>query len=465
MMAKVHLIGIGGSGLSAIARVLLESGYTVSGSDRASSPLAESLRAAGVRLMIGHQAGNIAGADVVVRSSAIPDDNPEVVAARSAGIPVLKRVDFLGRLLQNKHTIAVAGSHGKTTTTAMIAWLLTEFGADPSFIVGGVLKNLETNARAGKGQSFVIEADEYDHMFLGLNPSVAVITNIEYDHPDCYPTPADYRQAFIDFVHRLEPGGWLLACGDDPGAVNLLNLLAADAHYQPRVDSYGINPGASYLASQVVPNRSGGFDFSADYAAPGAAALHLADVSLQVPGVHNVVNAMAALSVAHHLGFSMAAASKALQAFQGSGRRFEVVGEAGGVVVINDYAHHPTEIRATLAAARARYPDRRIWAVWQPHTYSRTQALRTEFAAAFTAADQVVVTEIYAAREPALPISSAALVASMSHPAAHFVPSLSEVTSFLLTHLSPGDVVLVLSAGDADQVSLQVLAALQNSKG
>ncbi|HEX7434281.1 MAG TPA: UDP-N-acetylmuramate--L-alanine ligase [Anaerolineaceae bacterium] len=468
MTTSVHLIGIGGSGLSGIARVLLESGYTVSGSDRLSSPLAESLRADGVRVCIGHQASNITGVDLVVRSSAIPDDNPEVLAALAAGIPVLKRSEFLGQLMQGKQSIAIAGSHGKTTTSAMIAWMLVEAGLDPSFIVGGVLKNLGVNARAGAGQPFVIEADEYDHMFLGLNPDIAVITNIEYDHPDCYPTPAEYRQAFLDFASRLAPDGWLLACSDDPGAANLSVTLSTKHGFQGKIETYGLNDKdrsqASYRASQLAPNAAGGFSFKAVYHAPDGSAVPLGDVTLQAPGVHNVRNALAALAVGHHLDIPSEQVAHALGAYQGSGRRFEVVGEPRGIALVNDYAHHPTEIRATLAAARVRYPGRRLWAVWQPHTYSRTQALQAEFSTAFNDADQVVVTEIYAAREPAQAFSSASLAASMLHPSAHFVPSLDEGVRFLLAHLAPGDVVLVLSAGDADQVIVQLLAALENKK-
>ncbi len=452
--------------MSAIARVLLESGSTVSGSDRIASPLAEKLRDDGVRLMIGHQAGNVKGADLVLRSSAIPDDNAEVVAARASAIPVLKRSEFLGQLMVGKRCVAVAGSHGKTTTTAMIAWMLSDQGKDPSYIIGGVSKNLGANAHAGKGPVFVIEADEYDRMFLGLKPYLIVITNIEYDHPDEFPTPDLYRQAFIDFACLLDDKGELLACHDDPGSDGLLGKLGADDKFQARLASYGIDPWATYQASQVKPNRLGGSDFVAFYQARGGDKIRLGEVSLQIPGEHNVRNALAALAACHRLGVSMEKAALALQSFTGTGRRFEVVGEARGITLINDYAHHPSEIRATLAAARSRYPRRRIWAVWQPHTYSRTQALKADFMAAFADADQVIVTEIYAAREPAAPLSSASsvaagLVADMTHPAVKFVPALSEVVAYLLARLAPGDVVLVLSAGDADQVSAQLLAALQ----
>jgi UDP-N-acetylmuramate--alanine ligase len=458
---KIHLIGIGGTGLSAIAQVLLESGCTVSGSDRARSPLSDSLIRSGARVEIGHAAGNIAGADLVVRSSAIPDDNPEVVAARALGIPVLKRSEFLNQLMDGKTVIAVAGTHGKTTTTAMIAWMLTALGQDPSFIVGGVLKNLSTNAHAGKGAAFVIEADEYDRMFLGLSPQIAVITNVEHDHPDCYPTVQDYESAFVAFTGRVQDGGAVIGCYDDPGAVSVLQAARKN---DKSVFSYALSSGADFRARNLERNRRGGFSFALFQQQANAKPAQVAQVALQVPGEHNVLNAMAALAVADRLGLAYEDAVQALGAFQGTGRRFEIRGVASGVTIIDDYAHHPTEIRATLAAAHSSFPGRRIWAVWQPHTYSRTRTLFNEFASAFNTAAQVVVTEIYASREPAEAFSAAALVASMNHPEAHFIPTLPEVVDYLTSHLKKGDVVLVLSAGDADQVSAQVLERLESKE-
>ncbi|TLN21313.1 UDP-N-acetylmuramate--L-alanine ligase, partial [bacterium] len=256
-MTHVHLVGIGGSGLSAIARLLLESGYSVSGSDRTPSELARELAAAGATVFSGHAAENIRGADLVVRSSAIPDSNPEVQAALVAGIPVLKRADFLGRLMSGRTGIAVAGTHGKTTTTAMVAWLLTACGQKPSYIIGGVSKNLGNNAHAGQGSAFVIEADEYDRMFLGLNPRIAVVTMMEHDHPDCYPTPQEYRAAFVDFVHTLQPGGLFITNADDAQAASLAAELPAGC----RVVTYGMNPDAGLRALDVKRNSEGGFSF------------------------------------------------------------------------------------------------------------------------------------------------------------------------------------------------------------
>ncbi len=459
-MTRIHLIGIGGTGLSAIARVLLEMGHTVSGSDRAESPLTRDLQSAGVTISIGHRPENVRGANLVVRSSAIPDDNLEVTAARAFGIPVLKRADFLGSLMDGKTGIAVAGTHGKTTTTAMIAWTLSALGRDPSFIVGGVLANLGVNARAGKGSTFVIEADEYDRMFLGLKPTIEVVTNIEHDHPDCYPTPADFQAAFVEFMYHLPADGTLVACAEDPGARDLLDKAEK---LGKAVIPYGLRPTSEtgqrldVYASVLAPNEIGGFTFSASVLG------NAATVELQVPGKHNVRNALAALTVAGLLDVPLADAARALGQFTGTGRRFEVRGEADGVVVIDDYAHHPTEIRATLAAARTRYPSRRIWAVWQPHTYSRTHAMLQEFAAAFADADEVVVTEIYAAREPKQDYSSKQVVDAMPRPA-HFIAGLPEVSNYLVLNLRPGDALLVLSAGDADQISTEVLTRLKEAR-
>jgi len=459
-MKHVHLIGIGGTGLSAIARVLLESGYVVSGSDRELSALAQQLTLAGAQVFIGHKAENIAGADIVVRSSAVADENVEVRAARDKRIPVLKRAEFLGKIMENKRVIAIAGSHGKTTTSAMIAWILTALDQDPSFILGGILKNLGTNARAGKGQSFVIEADEYDRMFLGLQPDIAVVTNVEHDHPDCFPSPEEFHQAFIDFAQQLLPDGILLVCGDDSGA----RALVSDVPNRSRSILYGLDSSGiehlDYVAHDLYLEKNGSYRYTAICAGE-----RLAEVALQVPGKHNVQNSLAALTVAQVLSLPVEQAAAALGEYQGAGRRFEVRGEAGGVIVIDDYAHHPTEIRATIAAARERYPARQLWVVWQPHTYSRTMLLFDQFAGAFEKADHVLVTEVYAAREPAPPDFSAQnVVKAMRHPDANFASDFEQATDFLSAHLKPEAVLLVLSAGDADRISAKVLAARSESE-
>ncbi len=462
-MAKhVHFIGIGGSGLSAIATVLLERGYIVSGSDRQASPVTQRLQEAGMTVFIAHRPENVAGADLVVRSSAIPDDNVEVQAAHLAGVPVLKRLDYLEQFTAGQQPLAVAGTHGKTTTTAMLAWLLTALDQHPSYVIGGLSANLAGNAHAGEGSYFVIEADEYDHMFWGLHPWLAIVTNVEHDHPDCYPTPRDFARAFEVFVDRLQPGGWLLACEDDPGAAALLRYASEQAH---QAVSYSLkNAGAAYSAQNARPNQAGGVSF--DLYRSGRKAV--GSIQLQVPGLHNVSNALAALGAIDLLGLPLEQAARACAEFRGTGRRFELRGEAGGVTVIDDYAHHPTEIRATLAAARARYPGRRLWAVWQPHTYSRTRALQGEFIAALQSADQVLVTGIFAAREPAPAdgyssrqvAEALALTPPFKSGGAYFEQTLAGASDLLAHTVRSGDVVLVLSAGDADQVSLRLLESL-----
>jgi UDP-N-acetylmuramate--alanine ligase len=382
------------------------------------------------------------------------------VAARQANIPVYKRADFLGKLMEDKTGIAVAGTHGKTTTTAMTAFVMTELGCDPSFIVGGVMNNYGINARAGKGSLFVIEADEYDRMFLGLKPRIEIITNLEHDHPDCYPTFEEMVTAFESFISLLPNDGTLIACLEDPGAASLMNRARRVGR---RVIAYSIEAEMTIKAQRWIQARNlktndrGGFDYEAIINIDKAESV---PVSLQVPGRHNVLNSLAVMAAISMLGLSTREAGAALGKFTGTGRRFEVKGKKKGVTVIDDYAHHPTEIKATLAAAKARYPKQRIIVVWQPHTYSRTKTLFNDFTLAFEDADEVIVTEIYAAREPKQDFSSAEVVSAMQHPAARFISSLEETTGYLLKHLHKPDVLFVLSAGDADQVSANVLAGL-----
>ena len=458
-MAHAYFIGIGGSGLSAIARLLIEKGYQVSGSDLEFSSYAREIENLGAKVFVGHKAEQITGADFVIRSSAIPDDNEEVKAAQIAGIPVYKRSEFLGKMTAERFCVAVAGAHGKTTTTAMISWMLTALDQDPSYIIGGVSKNLAKNAHAGRGSTFVVEADEYDYMFLGLHPQIAAVTNIEYDHPDCFPTEKDFFAAFVDFVKQIPEDGILLACTDDTKAAELLDL--AKLNFKIDTRSYGLEnreDGISpdYAVRNLSLNQLGSYNFEI-YHDQGT----LAEISLQIPGIHNVRNATASLAVAHLLDLPLENAARALGEFQGTERRFEILAEVSGIAVIDDYAHHPTEIRATLGAARNRYPDRELWAVWQPHTYSRTETLFDEYLTAFSEADHVLVTEVYASREPVRDdFSALQVVESMQHPDASFLASNTQVADYLIANLKPGDVVLVLSAGNANQISAQVVEKL-----
>lgn len=447
---QIHLVGIGGSGLAAIARVLLQRGFRVSGSDRQESATLAELRSLGATAFVGHAAAQVAGADLVLISSAVPADNPEVTAAQAAGVPVVKRQDFLGPLLHEQTLIAVAGTHGKTTTTGMAATILDGAGIQPGFIVGGHVRNLGVNAAAGAGQIFVIEADEYDHMFWGLHPTVAVVTNVEWDHPDCYPTAALFEEAFARFAGQVRPGGWLVACGDDAGAQRLAARREADG---AQVARYGLTSELLLHAKGVTFTADGGSQAEV-WQGPD----HIGTLRLQVPGVHNVRNALAALGACQRVGVKPEVALAQLAAYQGAGRRFEAKGEIAGIRVFDDYAHHPTEIRATLAAARDLAGSGRVWAFFQPHTYSRTLALWDTFCHAFDAADQVLVGDIFAARETdSLGVSGAALAEAIEHPSARYVASLESAAAILVNELQPGDLLLTLGAGDGYRVGDMVL--------
>ncbi len=455
-MKHFHLVGIGGAGLSAIARVLLESGQLVSGSDEQETEFTARLRASGVRIFIGHAAQNIAGAEMVLVSSAVASANLEVVAAVQAGLPVVKRQDFVGGMMAERVGLAIAGTHGKTTTAALTAYLLSRAGQQPSFIVGGLISDLDTNARHGTGLPFVVEADEYDRMFLGLRPTVAVVTNVEHDHPDCYPTFAEMQAAFDEFAALVPAQGVLIVCNDDAGA----RALAQSARKRgTRVVTYGLQTGADWRAELLQPNSAGGCDFLVSHAGR-----ELGLARTRLAGDHNVCNALAALAAVDYCGVPFATALPALRAFRGVGRRFEVKGEVHGITVVDDYAHHPTEIRATLASARQRFPGRPLWAMFQPHTYSRTRALMANFASSFGDADHVVVSDIYSAREASdAALSSADLIGAMQHADAQYVGGLEAAAHTLAQRMRPGDVLLTLGAGTSHKVGELVLAELRHA--
>ncbi|MBX3012833.1 MAG: UDP-N-acetylmuramate--L-alanine ligase [Caldilineaceae bacterium] len=452
---RLHLLGIGGAGLSAIAKVLLEMGFQVSGSDRQLTANTDRLAAAGATILGEQQATNVTtlGAekrpDVILISSAIGGVNPEFQAWTALGVPIVKRADFLPVLLANRKLIAVAGTHGKSTTTAMIVKVLREAGIAAGYIIGADLPGYG-NAAAGTDLTFILEADEYDHMFLGLRPTIAVVTNVEWDHPDCYPTPASFHAAFAKFVEGVVPDGVIIACNDDPGAEQLrLERPLTDQRWI----TYGLTPAADICAHNPTMIQAEGY--AADlywWNAPRE------QLRLQVPGLHNLRNALATLAVACTCDASLTSAVESLGAFTGTARRFEKLGEVAGVTVIDDYAHNPTKVRATLAAARSRYPQRRLWAVVQPHTYSRTRSLLQQMADSFQDADQVIITDIYAAREPVdLTISAASLVAASSHPHIQHIAGLQEVADYLAQQVRAGDVVITMGAGTSNQIGPNLL--------
>jgi UDP-N-acetylmuramate--alanine ligase len=425
---QVHIIGIGGAGMSAIARILLESGAQVSGSDRTANDLTRSLAQAGAVIYEGHNAEHIAGTKVVLISSAVKDDNPEIVAAKAAGLPILDRREAFRYLLPDKLQIAVAGTKGKTTTAALIIHLLRELGRDPSYIVGGTLLNTGDNAHVGKGDAFVVEADEYGYMFLGLKPKIAVITNIEHDHPDMFPTRDAMVEAFHQFLDRLDENGIYIA-GFDAEAKAL---------------------GAALLEAG---RRVGQFDEP-----PKFIAASLPDTLI---GEHNIKNAALALATMSaylelsDVNFTFDRLLESFKTFKGVARRFEILGKtANQVTIVSDYGHHPMAIRATLEGARARYPQAHFWAVWQPHTYSRTKTLAPEFVEAFQACDHALVMNIYAARE--VPIPGTPTETELAQQIALHGPQDArasgglESTAELLSHeAQPGDWVIIFSAGDA----------------
>ena len=437
--------------MSAVARLFMARGDTVTGSDRGTWPLAVALAADGATVATAFAAKNVTGADIVVRSSAYGDANPEVAAARAAGIPVWKREDAWRELSRGKRVLAVAGTHGKSTTTALAWTALRAGGLDPSLICGAVLRDLGSNAYAGKSDVLVIEADEYDRAFLSLEPEVAIVTNVEHDHVDVFPTRDDVKQAFGRFVSGIVRGGWLVACADDPGAAALAH--GGDDLAGRQVATYGTAPDAEYRVVELV-QRADGLSFDLD----GPFGLPL-PVSLRLAGTHNARNAAGALAAADALGVPAAAAAKSFATFNGTERRLEELGSARGITVVDDYAHHPTEIRASIDAVRARTKGRVI-VLFQPHTPSRLRAFFDDFAAALRTADDRVVAETFAsAREAADGGAGAKELASRS--GGVYVADAEAAARMLAERARPGDLVLVLGAGDIRPAGVRLLELLR----
>jgi UDP-N-acetylmuramate--alanine ligase len=451
-----HFIGIGGAGMSALAMALLDLGAQVSGSDMSASDATKELEARGARIFVGHAAANLGDADRVVMTAALSPDNPELVAAQERGIPIIKRAALLGELMDLRRGVAVAGTHGKTTTSAMIAWVLSKAGREPSYMVGGTIRGLGPGGHWGSGSELVAEADEYDRSFLHLRPDVAVITNIESDHLEYYGSEEAIDEAFLSFARNVRPGGLLLLYDDDPRITRLVSTLTAD-QVPCRIQFYGTRDGSIWQACDIEANERGGTSYVVCCQEDDEA-----EVILHVPGRHNALNSLAALAACVEVGVLADDAARLLGEFVGAGRRFEVKGEAGGVTVVDDYAHHPTEISATLQAARQRYPARRLVVLFQPHTYTRTRDFLDDFASALNAADRVFVTEIYASREhDTLGMSGRHIVEKIDPARATFVRDFDEATALLSEELRPGDVLLTLGAGDIWKVGETLLAWLQ----
>lgn len=451
-VSRVHFVGIGGAGMSGIARILLSRGVAVSGSDAKDSRGLAALRALGGEVHVGHAAANVGDAETVVVSSAIRPDNAEVVEAKRRGIPVVPRAAALAGVMANRRGVAVAGTHGKTTTTSMLTIALQYCGTDPSFAIGGDLNEAGSNAHHGGGELFVAEADESDGSFLLLAPFAAIITNVEADHLDHYADEAAVDRAFVDFLDRIDAEGFVVLCADDPGAAKLAALSPV------RVRTYGESDGADLRVDSVVLDGMGSSFEAVDRGR------RLGRVQLAVPGRHNVLNAAAALATGIELGLPESELRAGLSRYVGVRRRFDFRGEAGGVRVYDDYAHHPTEVTATLAAAREVAGTGRLVVAFQPHRYSRTAAFAAQLGAALGAADEVVVMEVYAAGEDPIPGATGASVA-IAVPLAvgqvAFVPSWRAVPGELARRARPGDVVLTLGAGDVTQLAPEVLAALE----
>jgi UDP-N-acetylmuramate--alanine ligase len=448
---RVHFIGIGGIGMSGIAEILLTLGYAVSGSDLRQSSITDRLVSLGATIFEGHAAANVVGSGVVVTSSAVNERNPEVMEARHRKIPVIQRAEMLAELMRLKYGIAVAGMHGKTTTTSMIATVLAAGGLDPTVVVGGRVDALGSNARLGKSQYLVAEADESDRSFLKLSPILSVVTNLDREHMDCYRDMEDVEEAFLEFMERVPFYGACTACIDNPQLAALLPRV------KRRVFTYGMSPLADYVlrmlpAAEGVRSR---FEVVFGGAVLGPFALH-------VPGRHNVLNATAAVAIATQLDVAGVDIAQGLQGFRGVDRRFQVKGSVRGVNVVDDYGHHPTEIRATLNAARES-GYRHVHVIFQPHRYTRTRDLMADFATAFDEADTVQILDIYAASEEPIPgVDAPALVRAVNRKEVQYAASFEEAISRTVAQAVDGDVIVTLGAGSVSQAAPRVLEALAN---
>jgi UDP-N-acetylmuramate--alanine ligase len=439
----IHFVGVGGAGMSGIAEVLLTLGYHVTGSDLHESDTIRRIRALGGTVCIGHDAANIGSAQVVVVSSAVSPTNPEVLAAKASAIPVIPRAEMLAELMRLKYGVAIAGAHGKTTTTSLVANVLAEGGLDPTIVIGGKVNALGSHARLGRGDLLVAEADESDGSFMKLSPAVVVVTNMDQEHLDYYQTMERLCEAFLEFINKIPFYGLAVLCADDPHLSALLSRVAK------RHQTYGLTAAADLVGSDIELHV-GVAEFSARLKGEPLGRFRVA-----MPGRHNVCNALAAIAVGLELGVSIPHIQQALAGFKGVERRFQVLGEKGGVMVVDDYGHHPTEIRATLAAAKNGW-GRRLVVLFQPHRFTRTRDLLGEFPAAFRQADQLFLTDIYPAGESPIPGVTgerlAEAIRAAGSPPLTYVPRKEQLIEAVVPHLKPGDVVVALGAGDIGQI-------------
>lgn len=452
---QIHMVGIGGIGMSGMAEILLQKGYHITGSDASMGETIERLQEIGAEISIGHEAKNIEGADVVVYTSAVKaNENIETSAALEQGIPVIKRAEMLAELMRMKYGVGVAGTHGKTTTTTMIGHVIQDGSFDPTIMVGGKVHSFsETNAVVGKGDIIVVEADEFDRTFLRLTPSLAVITNIEAEHLDIYDSLEDVKEAFIEFGNKVPFYGVVVLCLDDP------NVRSIIPDIERRITTYGLTPQAKIRATDIeIDHFNSRFTVIND-------GKKLGEINLQAPGTHNVKNALAAISVGLELDIDFKDIKSGLERFEGVFRRFELKAEKDGVMVIDDYAHHPTEVQATLNAARKGWKDRRIVAAFQPHLYSRTQELYKEFGLSFFDAEVCVITDVYPSREEPIEGVTGRLIADVAkeygHRKVHYVEDKNDLPVKLKDIVQPGDVVITMGAGDIYKYGEQFVEALE----
>ncbi|NNF99520.1 MAG: UDP-N-acetylmuramate--L-alanine ligase [Desulfobacteraceae bacterium] len=453
----IHFIGIGGIGMSGIAEILLNTGYRVSGSDLNATDITRRIQRLGGTVYQGHRAGQITGADVVVTTSALSDDNPELQAAAASGVPVIERARMLAEIMRPKFGIAVSGAHGKTSTTSLVASVLMEAGLDPTVVIGGKLNNIGTNAVLGTGKFIVVEADESDGSFLHYTPAVAVVTNLDLEHLDFYSGMDHIQQVFLDFLERIPFYGAAIVCTDNTAARQLIPKI------NRRVLSYGIESSADLSAGSIVPQ---GLSSRFEVMYKGQP---LGPVELNLPGSHNVYNSLAAIAVGLELDVTFDIIQSALAKTQGVQRRLQVKGEMREVIVVDDYGHHPTEIRTTLDAVAKGWPNRRKVVVFQPHRYTRTQALFDEFARSFDDADLLILLPIYAASEPEIKgVSSEILcekIRSTGHAEALYMESMEDCVAYLSARLKPNDVLLTQGAGNVLEVGEQILARWSAADG